>query len=335
MKDAHVKTQILVWLLVLVFFSTSLRARFFSYLQVESGFSRFKNQKQYVLLRPKLEMGQKLPGQKFFFNWAVAYQPEIFDFPSLIFSQRLRGRFVLNARFGKLTSEMRFRFRNQYFKIETDHYSWQSSDVSMDFNYRFSRTVLGGIQGLLWYRDTNDFDRQKLNAAVLRLSIRYFFKTIVFRGAFHHETYTIQPAPSLSTPAQHGQRNGVLVSLERNQNVFFTATYQLLWHRHPAQNSTRPDHQINILLGFWLTRQWSLFLFGAYNRISIDGNLTENALLYTPINSANRFHVKIGRDLTARTELYFRVGYEQEKLIRSAEQWQYWQLVGGLRTKLK
>ncbi|WP_457565986.1 hypothetical protein [Caldithrix abyssi] len=326
-------------LVFLLLFELSLPAggyaQFFTHLQFENGLSRFKNEKSYLLIRPRLELGQTVSENYIRFKWRASYQPEIFDLNASLFSQRFKGQFVLSGQIQKLAADIRFRTRYQHFQFSSAAYAWQSSDFSLNLVYRTSPSFSWKAMGMLWYRDTKDFDRQKLNAAVAQIGPGLIFQSFSLMALLYHERYVLHPVAGDTLRTTSGQRVGLSFSIDRKRDFLFSLNYKILLHFHQGLIKPLTDQQVNFLFGVWLGERWTFFLFVGYNRLpSASENLTSR-LLYSPVNSANRFHLKLGHDVNHRIEIYLRLGYEQERLIRPADRWQYGQLVVGLKMKVR
>ena len=316
-----------------LFFTLPVKAQFFAVVQMESGLARFKSQEFYLLTRPKLQVGRRLNQQNFKLQWSVLYQPEFFNLQSATFSQRLNGQFSLNTQFNNWFWGIRFRTRYQSFKIEHQRYNWQSSDLVVDFSRWQSANFFWQGQGILWYRDTQQFDQQKLNSAIFRFGFGQVFKGLTLYTDLYFEQYQIK-SQDYTLPENKGQRRGLALRLEHNKKFLLTLDYKLLWHKKNGFSQLKTDHQLDFLTGFWLTSKWALLIFAEYNKLTFFTSDQEHTLWYQPINSTNHLQLKISRDFARNGEFYLRFGFEQEKLIRPVERWQYWQAVLKIKKKM-
>ena len=328
--------QILIqcWLFSILIFVLPLKAQFYGVLQLEGGMARFKRQNLHLLARPKLQIGQNLKKQNISFKWSVLYQPEIFTLPGSTFSQRLNGQFALNSQFKNWFWGIHFRSRYQSFKIESQSYDWQSSDLVLNLNYWQKADFLWQGQIILWYRDTQQFDRQTLNSSIVRLGFGKFLPWITIYPNLYFEQYKIEPRYHQANN-DRGQRKGLALRLEHNKKFLFSLDFKMLWHNKNGFTALKSEQQLDLLLAFWLRPKWALLIFAEYNNLASFSNANINVLSYQPINTTNHLQIKLSHDLAINSELFFRFGYEQENLIQPIEHWQYWQFVLGVNKSIR
>lgn len=323
------------WLILLIVLLTgTLKAQFFTRLQIESG-TALKNGGFYFVNRPSIRIGQQIKSPNFRFNWNAVYQPEFFNSNPSVLGQRINGQFSLLNQYKNLSALLHFRSRYQNYKIESEYYAWQSSDLTLNINYYAAPLFFWTASAGLWYRDTNDFDRQKLNVYFGEIGPSWLIGSSLFQLQFYHEHYTLIPVSIDSLKRKNGQRMGVDLHLEQNGKYIFSARYRLLLHFHQNRLQPATDQEIRLLLGFWLSSNWSLLLFSEFIKLGKVKNRYEPELLYLPINSTNRIFAKLSTDLSKRMEAYLRLGHEQEQLIRNNEAWKFWEIIVGLNWKKK
>ena len=323
------------WLiLLLVLFAGSLKAQFFTRLQVESG-TALKNGGFYFVNRPSIRIGQQIKSPNFRFNWNAVYQPEIFYSKPSVFGQRFNGQFSLLNQYKNLSTLLHFRSRYQNYKIESEYYAWQSSDLTLNVNYYATPLFFWTASVGLWYRDTNDFDQQKLNVYFGEIGPSWLIRSLIVQLQLYHERYTLIPVSIDTLKKKKGQRLGFDLHLEQNRKYILSARYRLLLHFHQNHLQPTTDQEIHFLLGFWLSSNWSILLVTEFIKLGKIKTHYEPELLYLPINSTNRIFMKLSADLSKSTEAYLRFGHEQEQLIHNNEAWQFWEIIVGLNWKKK
>lgn len=329
LKSVRFWLQCLLFFTFLFFSTLPLKAQFFGVAQLEGGLARFKTQNFHLLARPKLQIGQNLKKQKLSFKWSALYQPEFFSLAGSTFSQRLNGQFALNSQFKKWLWGIHFRTRYQSFKIESQSYDWQSSDLLLNLDYWQKEDFFWQGQLILWYRDTQQFDRQTLNSSIARFGFGQILPWVSIYPNLYFEQYRIEPR-YYKPGNEYGQRRGLALRLEHNKQFLFSLDFKLLWHKRNGSTIQKTEQQLDLLMAFWLTPKWALLIFAEYNKLASFSSETTSELSYQPINTTNHLQLKLSRDFANHSEFFLRFGYEQENLIQPIEKWQYWQFALGV-----
>ncbi len=313
---------------------TTVQAQFFSAMQLQSGFSRFEHNRLYLLNRAGIRFGQKMNCAQTDFYWNVKYQPEIFDLNSAFFSQYINGRFSLRHRYNRLSLLLHFRSRYQNLKFRAARYAWQSSDMTFQLVYDSDfPSLFWTADACLWYRNTKDFDRQKLNAVIYQAGPSWKFKSVLFQFRLYHEHYELIPIIGDTLEKKHGNRSGFSLHIERAKNYLFSVDYRLLFHAHQHAGRLVTDYALNVLMAFWLSPSWTVLFYGEYRKLGSVKNEFEPALRYTPVNSTDRMYLKLGKDINKITEFYLKFGKEQEQLMQKKGTWEFWQFLIGFTLK--
>jgi hypothetical protein len=313
-----------------------LRAQFFSGIRLESGLSRFENNRLYLLNRARIRLGQKINRPELNFDWNLFYQPEIFDLNPSLSAQYVNGRFSLQRPFKRLDFLLHFRSRYQHLQFYSDRYAWQSSDLTFNVRYHSAAPSLyWSAQACLWYRDAKNFDHQKLNASIFQAGADWHRSTVLLQLRLYYERYTVIPTSRVISEKLRGDRSGISLHIEQNKNYIFSVNYRFLLHYHQNVARTAIDHEMSLLLAFWLSPSWSLLFFGEYRKIGSVKEESQTTLWYRPINATNRMYLKLSKDISPKTEFYLKFGKLKEQLTRSDTNWQFGEIIVGLMKKLK
>lgn len=152
---------------------------------------------------------------------------------------------------------------------------------------------------------------------------------------FYGETFDISSITNLtqfgSRDNNQGFRFGPEIGLMHKRNYVFNGIYRFLLHRSDITDSDAHEHHIRLLAGKLISRDWSLFFLLDYYIRDLSLENQENInLLYTPIDTENRFYIKLERELDTRSTLFFRIDYLNEDLARQGVNYSGWQGTIGL-----
>ncbi|MDP2208880.1 MAG: hypothetical protein Q8K98_08910 [Bacteroidota bacterium] len=117
-----------------------------------------------------------------------------------------------------------------------------------------------------------------------------------------------------------GWRLGPKVNLSYIRDFIFNFEYRFLLHGSQLTAFPSFEHWLRIVTGKIFGERWSVFLLADYYTRKFktkDLTLTENNLLYTPMNLENRIYLKLGYEINQSTEIFFKSGYFNESLYKN------------------
>ena len=128
-----------------------------------------------------------------------------------------------------------------------------------------------------------------------------------------------------------GWRYGPELGLEHKKALLLSGNYRLLLHQSELTDATALEHRVRLLFGKILTAEWSLFaLFDYYFRNQSYEALADAFLFYTPVDTENRFYLKLERDMGTRTDAYLKIGYVSEDFTLGTLNYAGWQGTVGI-----
>ncbi|NOX87781.1 MAG: hypothetical protein GXO77_02065 [Calditrichaeota bacterium] len=304
-------------------------------IQSESGIGSFKGESVKIIWRSRLNAEQTYRWRRSSFNWKLFYQPELFDFSIKSSSQRLRGSIRFNNRFRQWFWTMQFQARYFSYRLDEQTFNWQSGNLTVEVLRPVKPKIFWDIQVGYWYRDSDDFSQQSLNALILQQGISVRHNNMLYQTGTYTERFKIRPRFQAITKSNSGYRVGLFFKMSAVKAIIFNSSYYLIYHRSEFYNRTNIEHQFKILIGKWLSPDWSLLFFTYITKRQPKFNTNETELLYAPADHQNRVYFKLGRDISKNREFYLKLGYEQEVLIKGDYEWSYWQLLAGMNFRIK
>ncbi|MGD9489523.1 MAG: hypothetical protein AB7W47_16005 [Calditrichaceae bacterium] len=186
------------------------------------------------------------------------------------------------------------------------------------------------------YRDLSEQPRNRLDSftSALALSHRIQRNSLIsfVIGAENYEIQfdSIEPEPARN----NGWRIGPGISYHHKSVYLFDFSYQFILESSDLSEESSREHQIKILWGRFLSKKWSLFLYGDYRYFSDKVKDIPADLSYTPVNNENWYYIKLGYDIDIKREIYLKTGYSKEDLIYSSRSLSGWQGLLGFNLAL-
>ncbi|MCK6623390.1 MAG: hypothetical protein HUU32_21940 [Calditrichaceae bacterium] len=285
-------------------------------------------------LEGTLGYAQTAPGSAW--RLQARLRPEIYRGESHAFSilGSLRGGYLQNAG--------RFRW-GVNFLSERQRVDYPFTELTFDV------FQLGGQGAWLWqrhyglafsldyaYRDLNARREQSLDA--LLASLEGFLQVSVaarLAAGVYGESFRVSGPPVLSLQGglqrNRGWRAGPTFSLEYKRKLILSGSYRFLLHHSDLTVSPSAEHWVRLLFGKILSPRWSLFLLlDYYFRDYSLAPVADASLLYAPLNTQNHVYLKLERELSPRSDLFFRAGYFKENLIYENLTLSGWRATVGL-----
>lgn len=154
-------------------------------------------------------------------------------------------------------------------------------------------------------------------------------------GGFYGENFRIRSlrrrADVAGREENNGWRYGPELGLEHKKALLLSGSYRLLLHQSEVADATALEHRVRLLFGKILTSEWSLFaLFDYYFRNQSYEALADAFLFYTPVDTENRFYLKLEKDMSTRMDAYLKIGYLSEDFTLGTLNYAGWQGTVGI-----
>lgn len=154
-------------------------------------------------------------------------------------------------------------------------------------------------------------------------------------GGFYGENFRIRSlrrrADVAGREENRGWRYGPEIGLEHRKALLLSGSYRLLLHQSELTDTNALEHRVRLLFGKILSADWSLFaLFDYYFRNQSYEALADAFLFYTPVDTENRFYLKLERDMGTRTDVYVKIGYLSEDFTQESLNYAGWQGTVGI-----
>jgi hypothetical protein len=186
------------------------------------------------------------------------------------------------------------------------------------------------------YRDLNSRLEQSLDAAFGALDWFpvYSLSRKVAIGAYF-ENFRISRLRGFTgtgrQPHNRGWRFGPQFSLGYRKKIIISANYRFLLHQSDLTRAGSYEHWVRLMFGKLLSAKWSLFfLLDYFFRDYSPVISSDTELLYAPLDNQNHLYLKLEREITPQTDLFFRVGYLNENLIYRDLTFSGWRVTVGM-----
>lgn len=133
-----------------------------------------------------------------------------------------------------------------------------------------------------------------------------------------------------------GWRLGPKVNLSYLKDFILDFEYRFLIHLSQLTTFPSFEHWFRVVTGKIFGEQWSVFLLADYYIRKFktkDIALTNNILLYTPMNLENRVYVKLGYEINSSTEIFFKTGYFNESIYKNNLSFEGWNGTIGIEIR--
>ncbi len=326
------------FLTVLVLLLANSRMAFANWkLDAQSAFggAQFAGKTGHSIWRSRISMTGQTATRSFLFDGKLTFQPEYFDFNSNFSTVRLSGQLGLQIPFRRWLWHMRFGHRRLSYTFERNTYSWNGGDLEIGADFQFSTNTSFSSKLIYWYRDALQFNRQVLNALILRSGLSGKGKFFQWQSGIHLEMFSVKPNKGSARTINQGRRYGFFVQLGKTSPFLINFHYRLLYHQSDVLKRGYVEHLLIFLTGAYLTKKWAIFAFVQWNQNQGEKKSGMENLLYTSMEHYNRLYLKLIRDLSSRSELFIKFGFDRERLLQNSTNWRYLQLLFGLHFNLK
>jgi hypothetical protein len=250
----------------------------------------------------------------------IRIRPELYGIKNELKILKLRAKgtfykFEENYTWGLNISVQKYYYKNSIIDINYDNLIL-SSDLRFDLSDKFNFSVSPGLA----YQRINsdgfrDLDLMFLEAKLGNSFSQYFNVSY----GLYIEKYFIDNKPlSLNLKSKNdGWRMGPLVNLTYNHDIIFNAGYQFLFNFSDVTYNSSYEQSVRLILGKILLPDWSAFiLVDLYFRHFLLKESIDiiNGILYSQMDSENRFYFKTAYELWDDFELYSKFGYTRENL---------------------
>lgn len=249
---------------------------------------------------------------------------------------QLRFKSIFQRKINHLDTRLNFAAEKQYFNLGGISIRWDILQLNGTIGWRYN--AASALALTLGYH-FRDIDTNGINTLDVYSGTVSWLRSISFSRKFSlylYGEYFIESSRFQFTPEENkGWRAGPGVSLDYHRIFKLKTSYRLLLRKtdgFPGVSERGFDnfeHWLQLVGAHGIGKFWSLLLLFDVHIQSHSGDPREaGALFYIPIDSQNRISLKIDRDLNRKSNLYFRVGYLQEELLR--ENRSGWRAVAGI-----
>lgn len=285
-------------------------------------------------LEGTLGYAQTVPGSSW--HLQARLRPEIYRGESQSFSiaGSLKGSYAQNAgrfRWGVNFLSERQRVDHPFTDLTFDVFQLGGQGV-WRWKHHYGLFFSAGYA----YRDLNARREQSLDA--LLASLEGFLQVSAaasLTAGVYGESFRVSGPPALSleggSQRNRGWRGGPAISLEYKRKLVLSGAYRFLLHHSDLTVSPSSEHWVRLLFGKILSPRWSLFLLlDYYVRDYSLAPGADTSLLYAPLNTQNHVYLKLERELSPQSDLFFRAGYFKENLIYEDLTLSGWRATVGL-----
>ncbi len=230
-------------------------------------------------------------------------------------------------------SEQKNIFRSSELNINTD-FIFLTSDFFFNAVDNLPLHLMAGYA----YQSYNYSGRK--NFDILFLDSRYediLFDDINFFSGLYLERFLISNKSNSAfinlQDKNIGWRIGPQVGINYLQSILLRIEYRILFHFSDITKSPSYEQNYKVLAGANLSESLSVFLLlDLYlKNFILSENFTQvREIIYSPMNSENRFYVKLLYDLNENLGVYTRYGYGKEIIDYFDTYLEGWNLVAGL-----
>ncbi|MEZ4764260.1 MAG: hypothetical protein R3C26_14100 [Calditrichia bacterium] len=135
---------------------------------------------------------------------------------------------------------------------------------------------------------------------------------------------------SFSGDSNAGYRMGAVVSITRQKTWIWQMRYHGILHHSEFTQSPSSEHWLHLLTGRIFANNWSVLFLADYRFRKF--TFVENAplnLLYSPYDDDRKVYLKIEKDFSNTSQLFFLFGYQSEDLFNLQSRYYGWRgLIG-------
>jgi hypothetical protein len=250
---------------------------------------------------------------------------------------------------------LKLRAKGNYYKYE-ENYNWGLNlsvqkyfykNSTIDINYE--NLMLNGdmrfsLSDDLYLYLSPGFAYQRINSngfrdldlifleAKLENSLSKYF---ALGYGFYSEKFFIEDKPALPDLKlkNNGWRIGPLLNLKYSHDLILSTGYQFLFHFSEVTHNISFEQSIRIIFGKILDPHWSIFILVDlyFRRYLLNESIDKiQGVIYSQMNSENRFYLKTAYELWDGFELYSKSGYARENLDYITYKIAGWNVVFGV-----
>ncbi len=277
---------------------------------LESGIINTERFGDGLFFRPFI----KISGHKKFTNSILKIKTnvssEILDLKNRVSGLHLFANIEYAATFGHEKLSLSTSAKNQVHFIKSlKKQLFNEFQLRIQFVHNFSTVYSFQIKKWLIHREQvlNVKNRLTKNGQQADFIIKYFGRNLWKLGAFYEKTDFNYP----QNINKHQWRFGPAIEFNYNKSLILSAAYKYGFYK----NSPLNDHQINFLIGKYLFKKTSLFLF-AYYLWRENRNSTSDRAGINSLESYNHISLKVGYDLKKETHIYIKILFEEQEIFQ-------------------
>jgi len=229
----------------------------------------------------------------------------------------------------KLSGQANLRLQRD--DVGSNPFSFQSAEAGLNLNWQRSRKLAPSILFSYLNGSYRFFSQTDITAIRLGLNISQLIKPgIKLQYGLHFQTYE----SSNGVEIQNSLRYGPQLKFSLRRSYSFDIIYRFLRLDIDKFDSDGSENYFRVVIGKLFADSWSLFIFaeGHSRTIDIQDDINQ-AALFLPSESENRFYVKLEREFSRKMAVHLKSGYQRNDLLLSNVRFAGLQAVVGLRYK--
>ncbi len=309
-----------------------------------SEFGYYKNAGSGVLKKNDLITRVDLRGKyeyeidENYFAASLSIKPEVYGFKDNLNGIKINGKGSYYDNSELMTWGINFSAQKNIFNSSELDINTDLIFLTSDFYFGSNEKLPFHLTAGYAYQSYNY--SSKKNFDIIFLDNRYedlLFEDINFFSGLYLERFLISnKTNSLSSSfldKNKGWRIGPQFGINYLQSFLVRCEYRILFHFSDITKATSFEQNYKLLTGVNLSEDFSLFILLDYYIKNL--KLTKDfarvrEIIYSPMNSENRFYVKLLYDLNENLGAYARYGYGKEILDYFDSYLEGWNLVLGL-----
>ena len=254
-------------------------------------------------------------------------------------SLKYKGELIFNRRTSDINYGAKISYqRNNYYETNVHNLNIASLNLSSSFiiGKKFS------IDSRFSYntQKTEFYEAQHIKRLNLTLSGSYYYNSYThFNIGVYGERFFIESESNKLIGFRNendGYRLGPVVSLNYSRSFIIRINYRCLYQKTEIFDKASSEHNLRLVTGVLLNKNWSLFALIDYTQPVYDFELksyNDKNLLYISSNYENNYYLKLAYRLNKNISLYTRTGYFNESIKYLSYDFKGWNCMLGIEIK--
>ncbi len=273
-----------------------------------------------------------------YFSASAGIKPELYGFKDNLKGIKFSGKGSYYDNSDALMWGINFSAQKNIFKAEGVDINTDLVFLTSDFYFDLSDSFPLHLMVGYAYQKYNY--SVKKNFDILFLDCRYeenLFDDIGFYSGLFSERFVISNKSNLSysnfSDKNKGWRLGPQIGINYLQSFLLKCEYRILFHFSDITKEPSFEQNYKVLAGTHLYKNLSAFLLVDFyiRNFNLKKDFSQvRYIIYSPMNSENRFYLKLLYDIDEKFGLYTRYGYRKEILDYFDSYLEGWSLVLGI-----